>query len=207
MPLKLYVLGSNLEHFKIWFCHLLSSITMKDLFIPSATQKSEDSIYSEVSSESESVKVKVAQLCPTESCPWNTLGQNTGVGCCCLPQLGFSQPRDWTQVSCIAGGFFTSWAIREAQNVKVKLNKAGKVSLRQCSIINHCYEYCTFSSICLSMETPLLRAGWFCSMQIFLECFCPLNTSNVPQVIGTNQTVPRYVQTWRTNYYASWLRT
>ena len=26
-----------------------------------------------------------------------------------------SQPRDWTQVSCIAGGFFTSWATREAR--------------------------------------------------------------------------------------------
>ena len=29
---------------------------------------------------------------------------------------GSSQPRDWTQVSCIVGGFFTIWAIREAQN-------------------------------------------------------------------------------------------
>jgi len=27
---------------------------------------------------------------------------------------GSSQSRDWTQVSCIAGGFFTSWATREA---------------------------------------------------------------------------------------------
>ena len=26
-----------------------------------------------------------------------------------------SQPGDWTQVSCIAGGFFTSWVIGEAQ--------------------------------------------------------------------------------------------
>ena len=26
-----------------------------------------------------------------------------------------SQPRDWTQVSCIVGGFFTSWATREAK--------------------------------------------------------------------------------------------
>ena len=26
-----------------------------------------------------------------------------------------SQPRDWIQVSCIVGGFFTSWATREAQ--------------------------------------------------------------------------------------------
>ena len=28
---------------------------------------------------------------------------------------GSSQPRDQTQVSHIAGGFFTTWAIREAQ--------------------------------------------------------------------------------------------
>ena len=27
---------------------------------------------------------------------------------------GSSQPRDGTQVSCIAGGFFTSWTTREA---------------------------------------------------------------------------------------------
>ena len=28
---------------------------------------------------------------------------------------GSPQPRDWTQVSCIVGRFFTSWATREAQ--------------------------------------------------------------------------------------------
>ena len=27
---------------------------------------------------------------------------------------GYSQPRDWTQVSRIAGGFYTSWATKEA---------------------------------------------------------------------------------------------
>ena len=27
---------------------------------------------------------------------------------------GSSRPRDWTQVSCIAGGFFNDWATREA---------------------------------------------------------------------------------------------
>ena len=31
-----------------------------------------------------------------------------------LSSRGSSQPRDWTQVSRIAGGFFTSWASREA---------------------------------------------------------------------------------------------
>ena len=28
---------------------------------------------------------------------------------------GSSQPRDWIQASCIVGGFFTSWATKEAQ--------------------------------------------------------------------------------------------
>ena len=28
---------------------------------------------------------------------------------------GFPQPRDLTQVSCIVNGFFTVWAIKEAQ--------------------------------------------------------------------------------------------
>ena len=31
---------------------------------------------------------------------------------------GSSRPRNWTGVSCIAGGFFTSWASREAPVVK-----------------------------------------------------------------------------------------
>ena len=35
---------------------------------------------------------------------------------------GSSQPRDRTQVSCIAGGFFTNWTIREALSYKVKIH-------------------------------------------------------------------------------------
>ena len=46
--------------------------------------------------------------------PWNSPDQNTEVGSLYLIQ-GSSQPRDRTQVSYIAGGFFTSWATREAQ--------------------------------------------------------------------------------------------
>ena len=47
--------------------------------------------------------------------PWNSSGQNTGVLCHSLSR-GSSQPRDWTQVSHIAGGFFTSWVTREAHS-------------------------------------------------------------------------------------------
>ena len=46
--------------------------------------------------------------------PWNSLGQNTGVGS--LPfSRGSSRSRDRTQISRIAGRFFTSWAMREAR--------------------------------------------------------------------------------------------
>ena len=31
-----------------------------------------------------------------------------------------SQPRNWTRVSCVAGGFFTNWAIREARAAQIQ---------------------------------------------------------------------------------------
>ena len=70
-------------------------------------------------------------VCESESCsvvsdslwlhelysPWNSPGQNTGVGSLSLLQgfsRGSSWPRNRTMVSCIAGRFFTNCAIREA---------------------------------------------------------------------------------------------
>ena len=50
----------------------------------------------------------------TPCSPGNSPGQNTGMGSLSLFQ-GIFPTRDQTQVSCIVGGFFTSWAIREAQ--------------------------------------------------------------------------------------------
>ena len=46
--------------------------------------------------------------------PWNSPGQNTEVGVAFPFSRGSSQPRDQIWVSCIAGGFFTIWATREA---------------------------------------------------------------------------------------------
>ena len=51
---------------------------------------------------------------PRFLCPWNSPGKNTGVGCHSFSRVS-SQYRDWTQDSCIAGGFFTIWATKEAQ--------------------------------------------------------------------------------------------
>ena len=66
------------------------------------------------------VKVKEAQSCPTLCNPMD----NTAHGILqarilewvAFPfSMGSSQPRDQTQVSHVAGRFFTSWATREAQ--------------------------------------------------------------------------------------------
>ena len=45
--------------------------------------------------------------------PWNSPCKNTRMGSC-SPSPGDLHNSDWTQVSRIAGGFFTSWATREA---------------------------------------------------------------------------------------------
>ena len=62
-------------------------------------------------SESHSVVSDSLQLHELHS-PWNSPGQNTGVGSHFSRR--FSQPRDRTQVSHFAGTFFTSWATRMA---------------------------------------------------------------------------------------------
>ena len=51
---------------------------------------------------------------PGSSVHGNSPGKNTREGSHALLQ-GSSQPRDRTQVFCIAGGFFTIWATREDQ--------------------------------------------------------------------------------------------
>ena len=77
------------------------------------------------------LKVKVTRSCPT-LCnppglygPWNSPGQSTGVGSLSLLQEIFPT-QGLSQVSCIAGGFFTSWATKEAPNTGV-----GSLSLLQ----------------------------------------------------------------------------
>ena len=115
-------------------------------------------------SESESHSVVSDSLQPNELCsPWNSPGQNTGVGSLPLlqgilpiqgsnPDLshcrwvlyqlshkgsprklewvaytfssGSSQPRNWTEVSCIASGYFTNYAIQEAHPYNKTENKS-----------------------------------------------------------------------------------
>ena len=68
--------------------------------------------------------VKAAQLCltlcehmdcslPNSSIHGDSPGKNTLEWVAMPSSRGSSQPRDWTQVSCIAGGCSTIWATRE----------------------------------------------------------------------------------------------
>ena len=86
------------------------------------------------------VKMKVAQSCPILCSPMDCIVHG-------IPQAGIlewvavsfskgsSQSRDRTQVSFIAGGFFTSWATREALNLRVPLPK--NKSMHCCWFFSH----------------------------------------------------------------------
>ena len=73
------------------------------------------------------MKVKVAQSCPTLCDPMDCSPPGSSIHGILQARIlewvagpfsrGSSQPRDWTQVSHIAGRFFTIWATREALNM------------------------------------------------------------------------------------------
>ena len=75
------------------------------------------------------VCVFVTQSCPTLCNPMDSPGfsihrilQARILKWFAIPfSRGASQPRDWTQVSHMAGGFFTIWTTREAQDTTYKL--------------------------------------------------------------------------------------
>ena len=82
--------------------------------------------YSLVESE---VKVKVAQPCltlcnPVDYTVHGILQARILEWVAFSLSRGSSQPRGWTQFSCIAGRFFTSWATREAWGVHGGQTKA-----------------------------------------------------------------------------------
>ena len=69
--------------------------------------------------------VKVAQSCQTicdpMDCSVHGILQTRILEWVAVPfSRGSSQPRQRTQVSCIAGGFFTSWPTREALNMNTE---------------------------------------------------------------------------------------
>ena len=87
-------------------------------------------------------EVLVAQLCPTLCDPVNCSPPGSSVHGILQARIsewvtislhqftrGSSWPRDWTQVSCIAGRFFTVWATREANRCDIIFKKSIHTSM------------------------------------------------------------------------------
>ena len=72
--------------------------------------------FSEGSSHLGTELASLASLhCHADSLPLCHLGSPRILECVAYPfSRGTSQPRNWTSISCIAGGFFSIWATREA---------------------------------------------------------------------------------------------
>ena len=96
-------------------------------------------------------KVKVVQSCLTLCDPMNYIVHRV-LQARILEWVAFpfssrsSQSRDRTQVSCTAGGFFTSWATREAQNEANAAIKQGIHVLASQSLYKLCL-YCSLLSV------------------------------------------------------------
>ena len=122
-------LPAEVHQFAPIFSFFLDSILKsRDITLPTKVRIVKDMVFPVVvygyehwtikKAESENCSVMSNSLQPhTLYSPWNSPGQNTGVSSSSLLQ-GIFPPRDWTQASCTAGRFFTSWATREAKKAE-----------------------------------------------------------------------------------------
>ena len=82
---------------------------------------------------------------------------------------GSSQPRDWTHVSCIsciAGGFFTHWAIGEAQQDEKEAQEGRDICIH---IMNSC---------CLQQKlTQHCKAIIMCTRSVMFDSYDPMDCS------------------------------
>ena len=123
-----------------------------------------------------SIWMKVARLCLTLCDPMDCLVHGI-LQAKILEWVAFpfsresSQPRNQTRVSCIAGGFFTNWAIREAKRaIYVCINTD---RTRPKSILS--YELHIFTFLCLAKSTNiylLLKKNYLLLVQWEVKKVC-----------------------------------
>ena len=130
------------------------------------------------------VKVKVAQSCLTLCNPMDytvhEILQARIPDWVAFPfSQGSSQPRDWTQVSHITGGFFTNWAIREALTLYTTLQPNSKYywlhlqSSKHVQMLNTPHSFYCYHQICTNISQTL-----YCnSLPTFLSFQWPLFSS------------------------------
>ena len=142
------------------------------------------------------VKLKIPQLCPTlcdpMDCTVHGILQARILEWVAFPfpfSRGSSQPRDRTQVSHIAGRFFTSWATREAQ--KTRRGQSSQVA------VQFLRQDCCLSSRCLwyLLATELIWWLWEFSIHWF------------KQIVSTYYVLTMillWCWSWNSNTLATW---
>ena len=130
-------------------------------------------------------EAKVTQLCPTFVTPWTIHTVHGILQARILEWVAFpfsrgsSQPRDRTQVYCIAGRFFTNWATREAQDTGVgSLSLLQRIFLTQES--NWGLLHCRWILYQLSYRgSPLFRIvpgiNYVTTSILYIDCACLVN--------------------------------
>ena len=120
------------------------------------------------------ILVKVTQLCPTLcdplDCTVHGIFQARILEWVTFPfSRGSSQSRDQTQVSCIAGGFFTNWATREAHlGIKIKSLKFFLFTALKVKVLvaQSCSTLCTsWPVICqASLSMEFFKQEYWCGL-------------------------------------------
>ena len=136
-------------------------------------------------SETESCSVVSHFLQPPGLCsPWNSPGQNAGVGITFPFSRRSSQPRDWTQVSHIAGRFFTSWPRGKPRNTGV-----GSLFLLQQMFLTK--ELTGVSCIAGGFFTNWVMISVLYSRSLLGICFI-YSIYNIPNLLISNLLISHY---------------
>ena len=90
---------------------------------------------------------------------------------------GSSWPKNWTQVSFIAGGFFTNWAIREA------LLDIYFLWLR-CKSWDRLGIYILKGLVLKSLIKPQLKTNWWPICQVMCKVFTKVKDLEIPYDLG-----------------------
>ena len=116
---------------------------------------------------------------------------------------GFSQPRNWTQVSCIAGRFFPDWAMREAPkrvsstnsplSQRASHNRSPSASpFKLKTVLTPAF--CTWCSLCLELHASMYAHGLHLSFHSsFCSKACISERSSIMHWIFYNGTPRKFI--------------
>ena len=124
-----------------------------------------------------------------------------------------SQPRNWTGVSCIAGGFFTNWAMKEACSVYISLFKE-RLLLRAAGVWSvDCIQlqassgllrlqWTTCPRLCFFHSYLSPMTDWFGNMSISLDAEDRRNSHLGPTQYNSSMLVPEFpLELAKTHYW------